>query len=162
MIESYQAEALTTRLAIPILYGIDAVHGLGHMTGATDLPAQHRSRRGERCGSDAPDRPGDRGGDAGRRDQLEFRAGGGRPAGHPLGADVRGLRRTNRPGRRRSARPTSKGCNPYRRRSRRRRARRSASLPRPSTISETEERSGAPPIRSTRASGICSTRATRR
>ncbi len=38
MVEGYQAEALTTRLAIPILYGIDAVHGLGHMAGATVFP----------------------------------------------------------------------------------------------------------------------------
>jgi beta-glucosidase len=38
MVKAYQAEALTTRLAIPILYGIDAVHGLGHMKGATIFP----------------------------------------------------------------------------------------------------------------------------
>jgi beta-glucosidase len=38
MVGSYQAEALTTRLAIPLLYGIDAVHGLGHLHGATVFP----------------------------------------------------------------------------------------------------------------------------
>jgi beta-glucosidase len=38
MVGGYQAEALTTRLAIPLLYGIDAVHGLGHLNGATVFP----------------------------------------------------------------------------------------------------------------------------
>ncbi len=38
MVDGFQTEALTTRLAIPILYGIDAVHGLGHMKGATIFP----------------------------------------------------------------------------------------------------------------------------
>ncbi|MGB7538147.1 MAG: glycoside hydrolase family 3 protein [Anaerolineales bacterium] len=38
MVDGYQAEALTTRLAIPILYGIDAIHGLGHLMGATIFP----------------------------------------------------------------------------------------------------------------------------
>ncbi|MBN2086278.1 MAG: glycoside hydrolase family 3 protein [Anaerolineales bacterium] len=38
MVDGFQAEALTTRLAIPILYGIDAVHGLGHLKGATIFP----------------------------------------------------------------------------------------------------------------------------
>jgi beta-glucosidase len=37
-IESYQTEALTTRLAIPILFGLDAVHGIGHLKGATIFP----------------------------------------------------------------------------------------------------------------------------
>jgi len=38
MVDGYQNEALTTRLAIPIIYGIDAVHGLGHLKGATIFP----------------------------------------------------------------------------------------------------------------------------
>jgi beta-glucosidase len=37
-IGSYQTEALTTRLAIPILFGLDAVHGIGHLKGATIFP----------------------------------------------------------------------------------------------------------------------------
>jgi beta-glucosidase len=38
MTDGYQNEALATPLAIPILYGIDAVHGIGLMRGATIFP----------------------------------------------------------------------------------------------------------------------------
>ena len=36
--ETYQAQALRTRLKIPILYGIDAVHGHSNVVGATVFP----------------------------------------------------------------------------------------------------------------------------
>lgn len=38
MIDGYQAEANKTRLQIPVLYGVDAVHGHAHMSGATVFP----------------------------------------------------------------------------------------------------------------------------
>ena len=38
MIDGYQAEANKSRLAIPLLYGVDAVHGHAHMLGATVFP----------------------------------------------------------------------------------------------------------------------------
>ncbi len=38
MVDAFQKEAMATRLAIPIIYGIDAVHGLGHLRGATVFP----------------------------------------------------------------------------------------------------------------------------
>jgi beta-glucosidase len=38
MVDGYQREALGTRLAIPMIYGIDAVHGVGHLQGATIFP----------------------------------------------------------------------------------------------------------------------------
>jgi beta-glucosidase len=38
MVDAYQAKALQTRLHIPILYGIDTVHGDGNMYGATVFP----------------------------------------------------------------------------------------------------------------------------
>jgi beta-glucosidase len=38
MVERYQRRALTTRLGIPIVYGIDAVHGHGNVIGATVFP----------------------------------------------------------------------------------------------------------------------------
>lgn len=38
MFNRFQAEALSSRLAIPILYGIDAVHGHGNVYGATVFP----------------------------------------------------------------------------------------------------------------------------
>jgi beta-glucosidase len=38
MVRVMQSEALTTRLAIPILYGVDAVHGDAHVGGATVFP----------------------------------------------------------------------------------------------------------------------------
>ncbi len=38
MVEAYQEAALATRLGIPILYGVDAVHGHGNVLGATIFP----------------------------------------------------------------------------------------------------------------------------
>jgi beta-glucosidase len=34
----YQEEALKTRLAIPLIYGLDSIHGFGHVNGATIFP----------------------------------------------------------------------------------------------------------------------------
>ena len=38
MIEDYQAEANMSRLQIPLLYGVDAIHGHAHVPGATVFP----------------------------------------------------------------------------------------------------------------------------
>ena len=38
MVNSFQAQALSTRLQIPLIYGIDAVHGHGNVYGATIFP----------------------------------------------------------------------------------------------------------------------------
>ncbi|GAA1162912.1 beta-glucosidase [Kitasatospora gansuensis] len=38
MIDGYQARALATRLRIPLLYGVDSVHGHGNLVGATVFP----------------------------------------------------------------------------------------------------------------------------
>jgi beta-glucosidase len=38
MVNSFQQEALETRLGIPLIYGIDAVHGHGNVFGATIFP----------------------------------------------------------------------------------------------------------------------------
>jgi len=38
MVQSFQNEALTTRLKIPIIYGVDAVHGHGNLQNATIFP----------------------------------------------------------------------------------------------------------------------------
>ncbi len=56
-VERVQQQALTTRLAIPVLYGIDAVHGHNNVKGATIFPhniglgadAQRETRRGDRA-----------------------------------------------------------------------------------------------------------------
>ncbi len=40
MIDAFQAEAVTTRLGIPILYGVDAIHGHGNLFGATIFPQE--------------------------------------------------------------------------------------------------------------------------
>lgn len=40
MVESYQEGALATRLGIPLIYGIDAVHGHNNVYGATIFPHQ--------------------------------------------------------------------------------------------------------------------------
>ncbi len=38
MVDAFQAEALETRLAIPIIYGVDSVHGHGNLRGSTVFP----------------------------------------------------------------------------------------------------------------------------
>ncbi len=38
MVDGFQREALATRLAIPIIYGADAIHGHGNLYGATVFP----------------------------------------------------------------------------------------------------------------------------
>lgn len=38
MVDSYQSHALATRLRIPLLYGVDSVHGHGNLVGATIFP----------------------------------------------------------------------------------------------------------------------------
>ncbi|RIJ76510.1 glycoside hydrolase family 3 [Nakamurella silvestris] len=38
MVDTYQREALTTELQIPLIYGVDAVHGHNNVVGATLLP----------------------------------------------------------------------------------------------------------------------------
>ncbi|MGE5263459.1 MAG: glycoside hydrolase family 3 N-terminal domain-containing protein, partial [Acidobacteriota bacterium] len=38
MVSGYQSAALKTRLAIPLIYGVDAVHGFGGLRGATLYP----------------------------------------------------------------------------------------------------------------------------
>ena len=40
MVNGFQAESLETRLGIPLLYGVDAVHGHGNLIGATIFPHQ--------------------------------------------------------------------------------------------------------------------------
>lgn len=40
MVDAFQKEALATRLGIPIIYGVDAVHGHGNLLGATIFPHQ--------------------------------------------------------------------------------------------------------------------------
>ena len=40
MVDGYQQAALGTRLGIPVLYGVDAIHGQSHVVGATIFPHQ--------------------------------------------------------------------------------------------------------------------------
>ena len=93
MVDAYQQAALGTRLGIPILYGVDAVHGHNNVEGATIFP--------QNVGSGCRQRPGARGAglqrdgprDECHRGPLDVRAGRRGPAGHSLGPHVRGLRR---------------------------------------------------------------------
>ena len=93
MVDAYQEAALATRLGIPILYGVDAVHGHSNVVGRDDLPAQHRPGRRARPRARRADRPGDRGRDGRHRHPLGLRSRAGRAAGRALGPDLRGLRR---------------------------------------------------------------------
>ena len=38
MAKSYEVEAVKTRLGIPLIFGVDSVHGFGHVNGATIFP----------------------------------------------------------------------------------------------------------------------------
>ena len=38
MVDGFQAQALSTRLGIPLIYGVDSVHGHGNLVGATVFP----------------------------------------------------------------------------------------------------------------------------
>jgi beta-glucosidase-like glycosyl hydrolase len=38
MVDAFQTAALSTRLGIPIIYGVDAVHGHNNVYGATIFP----------------------------------------------------------------------------------------------------------------------------
>jgi hypothetical protein len=38
MVDTFQAQALRTRLGIPLIYGVDSVHGHGSLVGATVFP----------------------------------------------------------------------------------------------------------------------------
>ena len=38
MTDTYQAQAMKTRLQIPMIYGVDAVHGHNNVYGATIFP----------------------------------------------------------------------------------------------------------------------------
>src|SRR5512133_4216537 len=40
MTDGFQKEALATRLRIPLIYGVDAVHGHGNLYGATIFPQE--------------------------------------------------------------------------------------------------------------------------
>ena len=71
MHDEYQAWALKTRLRIPLVYGIDAVHGHNHVNGAVIFP--------HNIGLGATREPG------ARREGRPRHGAGGRGHGHPLG-----------------------------------------------------------------------------
>ena len=93
MVDAYQEAALATRLGIPILYGVDAVHGHNNVVGATIFP--HNVGLGAAGDPALVER-------IGRATAVEMAATGIRwdfgpvlavPAGRALGPDVRGLQR---------------------------------------------------------------------
>ena len=87
------ARALATPLGIPMIYGVDAVHGHNNVRRRDDLPAQHRPRRDPRSGAGAADRPGHRRGGLGHRHRLELRAVPVRRPQRPVGPHLRVVRR---------------------------------------------------------------------
>ena len=93
MVDAYQEAALATRLGIPILYGVDAVHGHNNVVGATIFP--HNIGLGAAGDPELVER-------IGRATAVEMAATGIRwdfapvvavPAGRALGPHLRGLRR---------------------------------------------------------------------
>jgi beta-glucosidase len=116
MYDRYQQRTQKTRLRIPLLYGVDAVHGHSNVIGAVIFPhniglgatRNAKPRRGDR-----PDH-GARG--AGDRHQLDVRAERRRAPRRALGADVRGLQRAAGAGRgaRRSVGAGTAGYQPRR------------------------------------------------
>ena len=88
LVDGYQKHALKTRLAIPLLYGIDAVHGHNNVPGAVDLSARHRPRLHARRRPRGKGGARHGGGSPRHRHQLGLRPVRGRPAGRALGPDV--------------------------------------------------------------------------
>ena len=94
---------------IPILYGVDAVHGHNNVVGATIFPHNVGLGAAQRPGARRADRPGDRARDGRDRHPLGLRAGRRRAAGRSLGPHLRGLRRGPARSSRSSARRSSRG-----------------------------------------------------
>ena len=90
---------LKTRLAIPLLYGVDAVHGHNNVLGAVDFPPQHRPRLHAQSGTGRTGRAHHRPGSPRHRHPVGLRPVRDRPAGHPLGPHLRGVFGRSRPGR---------------------------------------------------------------
>ena len=93
MVDRYQRAALATRLGIPLLYGVDSVHGHGNLLGATVFPhniglGATRDPRLVRAG-----RAHHRRGDPGQRPAVGVRAVRLRRPRRPLGSHLRELRR---------------------------------------------------------------------
>ena len=114
--ETYQNAALRTRLKIPILYGIDAVHGHSNVLGATIFP--HNIGLGCTRNPALVEKAAEvtaRGG-ARHRHPVDLRAHGVGGARRALGADVRGVRRVHRavPRHGRGRRPRLPGREPAR------------------------------------------------
>ncbi len=74
MVDRYQRAALATRLHIPIIYGIDTVHGDGNMYGRHRVPPQHRPRCQPRSRARARGRAHRRRGDADDRTAVGVRS----------------------------------------------------------------------------------------
>ena len=108
MIDGFRTASYASRLKIPVIYGLDTVHGVGPGQGRHRLPAQHRARRHARSGAGRGGGARRRRGDGRRRRRLPVRAGGGGGARRALGADLRGVRRDASSWRRRWASPTQR------------------------------------------------------
>ena len=93
MTDGFQEAALQTRLAIPMIYGVDAVHGHNNLYGATIFP--HNVGLGAANDADLMKRigRGHRPRDDGDRRPLGLRPRAGSRARHPLGPHLRRLRR---------------------------------------------------------------------
>ena len=93
MVCGFQAAALQTRLGIPLLYGVDAVHGHNNVRGAVIFPHNIGlgAARGRRPGR--AHRRCHRSRAAGHLRALDLRAVGVCAAGLALGAQLRGLQR---------------------------------------------------------------------
>ena len=93
MIDGYHAEAAKSRLKIPLLYGVDAVHGHNNVVGAVVFPHDDRAGRHARRGARRGDRPHHGEGGPRHRRQLDLRALRDGAARRALGPQLRGLRR---------------------------------------------------------------------
>ena len=91
MVDGYQKAALATRLRIPMIYGVDAVHGHNNLKGAVIFP--HNIGLGAANDPALVEQIGarHRRGDERHRHPLEFRPGRGCGAGYPLGPHLRRL-----------------------------------------------------------------------
>ncbi len=93
MYDRYQSIALQTRLRIPLLYGVDAVHGHNNVVRGRHLPPQHRPRLHPQRGARRARRAGHGRGGRGDRHRLDVLALHRRRARRALGPHLRELRR---------------------------------------------------------------------
>ena len=92
MVDALQEQALSTRLGIPLLYGVDSVHGHANLNGATVFPHNIGLGATRDVQARGADRAHHRRGDPGHGSAVDLRAVRLRGSRRPLGPHLRVIR----------------------------------------------------------------------